>query len=94
MQIIHDAVVGLFVLLSGALISRFMAVLQEEQGLVNDVLGPVGALALALIVIGFLLRYLDQERKQAREIQQRLDAQKDKENEQLRAELRELRARH
>lgn len=68
MQIIHDMLMGSLVFLSGVLATKWATLLQSSRSPFEDaVLGPLGALALAMLVIYGLVRYLSQERKEARE---------------------------
>ena len=68
MQIIHDMLMGSLVFLGGVLATQWASLLQSSRSPFEDaVLGPLGALALAMLVIYGLVKYLSQERKEARE---------------------------
>lgn len=67
MNIVHDMLVALLIFLAGALATAWTWFVQEHKALEDAVLGPLGALALAMIVIFGLLKYLNAERKEARQ---------------------------
>lgn len=67
MQVVQDVLVGFLVMATGALVSMVTLSSQQAGGIEEKVLGPLGALAFAIVVIGYLLRYLSAERKEARE---------------------------
>ena len=68
MQIVQDMLVALLVFIGGAMATTWTRLIQQQNGpFVDAVLGPLGALALAMVVIYGLVRYLSMERKEARE---------------------------
>jgi hypothetical protein len=87
MQIIQDMLVALLVFIGGAMATVWARVMQQQNGpFVDAVLGPLGALALAMLVIYGLVRYLGMERKEAREANEARIRESHEDNERLRAE--------
>jgi hypothetical protein len=87
MQIVQDMLAALLVFIGGAMATVWAALIQEHNGpFVDAVLGPLGALALAMLVIYGLVRYLGMERKEAREANEARIRESHEENERLRAE--------
>ena len=67
MQLLHDALIASLAVLGGAAATKWAALLQNRSTFEDAVLGPLGALALAMVVIYGLVKYLSHERKEAKE---------------------------
>lgn len=66
MNIVQDMLAALLVFLGGALATTWASYLQQRSSFEDAVLGPLGALALAMLVIYGLVKYLSVERREAR----------------------------
>jgi len=75
--------IGIFVFLSGvfATLWRMTAQAEGTETAISHLLGPLGALAFALLAIYVLVKYLQRKEKQLEDVQQRFleDAIKEKE---------------
>jgi hypothetical protein len=67
MHIVQDVLVGLLLFTAGAVATLWTSFVQDTSPFVDAVLGPLGALALAMLVIYGLIRYLNSERREARD---------------------------
>ena len=67
MHIVNDMLAALLVFLGGALATAWASLPQQRTSFEEAVLGPLGALALAMLVIYGLTKYLSIERREARD---------------------------
>jgi len=93
MQLFIDILAGVFVFLGGALATAWVTFQEQSSTFENAVLGPLGALALAMLVIYGLMKYLKSEQRDAKEAMDRLLQDKDRAIERLVEENDRLRDR-
>lgn len=55
--------IGAIVFLTGVLSALWTNAMQQADGMVNEILGPTGALAFAIVSLGFIVKYLLRQQK-------------------------------
>lgn len=93
MQLFIDILAGVFVFLGGALATAWVTFQEQPSTFENAVLGPLGALALAMLVIYGLMKYLKSEQRESKEAMDRLLKDKDRAIDRLIEENDRLRER-